>query len=36
LYRHNNPIFEDDNPVPEPLSPGKKQAWIQHFMESRM
>ena len=36
MYRHNAPIFEEDNPVPEPLSPEKKQAWIQHFMESRM
>jgi 2-oxoglutarate ferredoxin oxidoreductase subunit beta len=35
MYRHTAPIFEDNYPVPEPLLPEEKQAWVREIMEER-
>jgi 2-oxoglutarate/2-oxoacid ferredoxin oxidoreductase subunit beta len=35
MYRHTTPIFEEGYPVPEPLSPDEKRAWVRKFMDER-
>jgi 2-oxoglutarate ferredoxin oxidoreductase subunit beta len=35
MYRRTAPIFEENYPVPEPLSPEKRSEWVKHFMEER-
>ncbi len=35
MYRHTAPLFEENYPVPEPLLPAEKQAWVRKIMDER-
>jgi 2-oxoglutarate ferredoxin oxidoreductase subunit beta len=35
MYRHNAPLFEDGYPVPRPLLPEEKLAWVRKIMDER-
>ena len=36
MYRHEAPSFEDGYPVPQPLSPGERAAWVRNIMDERV
>ena len=36
MYRHTAPIFEDNYPIPEPLSSEEKQVWVRKIMDERV
>jgi 2-oxoglutarate ferredoxin oxidoreductase subunit beta len=35
MYRHDAPVFEEGYPVPQPLPPEEKQAWVRKIMDDR-
>ena len=36
MYRHEAPSFEDGYPVPQPLSPKERAAWVRNIMDERV
>ncbi|HET6580696.1 MAG TPA: thiamine pyrophosphate-dependent enzyme [Methanoregula sp.] len=35
MYRHDAPVFEEGYPVPHPLPPEEKRAWVRKIMDER-
>ena len=35
MYRHDAPLFEESYPVPYPLPPEEKMAWVRKIMDER-
>lgn len=35
MYRHEAPVFEEGYPVPHPLLPEEKRAWVRKIMDER-
>ena len=35
MYRHDAPVFEEGYPVPHPLLPEEKRAWVRKIMDER-
>jgi 2-oxoglutarate ferredoxin oxidoreductase subunit beta len=35
MYRHDAPVYEDGYPVPDPLSPQERAAWVARMMDER-
>ena len=35
MYRHDAPVFEEGYPVPQPLQPEEKRAWVRKIMDER-
>jgi hypothetical protein len=36
MYRRAAPIFEDGQPVPPPLTPEGREAWVSGIMNERI